>query len=49
MSALLRRLGAWLLQCADRLERPEAEPLFDATAPQERLFHLRTRILCGYY
>jgi hypothetical protein len=52
MSVLLRRLGAWLLRAADRLECSrchEIESLVDASASRARIFHLRTRIHCGYY
>ena len=49
MSAALRRLGAWMLALADRLERRAAESLPDSDALGERIFELRSRIHAGYY
>ncbi|HET7731001.1 MAG TPA: hypothetical protein VFK48_13300 [Usitatibacter sp.] len=51
----LRRFGLLLIACAERLARPpvppppDDDPWPDLLPPHERVFELRTRILCGYY
>ena len=53
MSAALRRLGAWLVALADRLEagavRVGRHDGWPDVRVQERLCELRNRIHAGYY